>query len=548
VLQPLDEQAARQIVDQLLSEQVEAIAITFLHAYRNAIHEERMREIVQEMAPEVAVSISSEITREWREFERTSTTVLNAYSKNSMARYLGKLEHALTMRGFKGGFSVMQSTGGMTSAEQASVVPLRTLESGPAGGVIGCVRLGRQIGEANLIAADVGGTTFDVSLISGGEPLQKTESHVHDRPVLMPTLDIVSIGAGGGSIAWLDAEGGLRVGPASAQAVPGPACFGLGGTEATVTDAQLLLGYLDPETYLGKRMKLDVSASERAVGKIGAALGLGMHDTARGIVHLATMNMTYAIRNITIERGHDPREFSLVCFGGGGGLFAARLLEELEARQAIIPVFPSAFSAWGLLNADFREDAAQVISQPLDQVAPADLQQWLAALHAETGAAITRCGIPIQQQQQLDYAELRYVGQEHTLRVPLLQEDLLDAQFKALRERFHRAHEQAYAHSIPHMPIDLLKLHAASIGTSTKPQQTHWQTSSGDARKGSREIILQEGDLPVSCPVFDRDRLAVDAVIEGPAIVEEWSSTILVLPGQTLTVDAIGNLMIRRKG
>ena len=369
VVKPLDENEARAAIRQLQAENVEGIAVIFLHSYLNPAHEERMRELVKEEAPELEVTVSSEICREWREFERTSTTVLNAYTKPKLASYLSGLKRQLDRRRFAGTLSVMQSSGGITSLRAASEGPVRTIVSGPAGGVIGVAALGRELGESNLVAADVGGTTFDVALITDGKPLEQTEHRINRRPVLQPTIDIVSIGAGGGSIAWLDSSGGLQIGPQSVEADPGPACLDLGGQLATVTDAQLLLGYLDPDYYLGERMSLNRNRAEQVVQEqVADKLDMTLIEAAAGIVHLANMNMAYAIRNITIERGHDPREFTLVCYGGGGGLFAGFLLNELGAARAIIPQNPATFSAWGLLNADYREDYLRTYLDAIEQL------------------------------------------------------------------------------------------------------------------------------------------------------------------------------------
>ncbi len=428
VLEPLDETEARAAVRQLKAEGIAGIAIAFLHAYANPQHEQRMAEIVAEEFPEAQVSISSAVAAEWREFERTSTVVLNAYAQPQIAAYLSKLEHELQQGGFHAPLTIMQSSGGMTSSAIARSIPIRTLESGPAGGVIGASALGQRLDLPNLVAADVGGTTFDIALIVDGEPLEKAETQVNRRPVLQPTVDIVSIGAGGGSIAWLDGEGGLRVGPRSAEANPGPACFGLGGDEPTVTDAQLVLGYLDPDYYLGKRMSLDKAAAENAIRqRVAAPLQLDLMPAASGIYHLAVMNMIYAIRNITVERGHDPRGFSLACFGGGGGLFAGHLLNELECERAIVPVNPANFSSWGLLNADYREDLTRMFVQPLAETTPDELGSVLQAMEAEARQMLSANGIDSSDLTARTFAEMRYVGQEHTVRVPLLDSDLRTA-------------------------------------------------------------------------------------------------------------------------
>ncbi|MCH7588697.1 MAG: hydantoinase/oxoprolinase family protein [Chloroflexi bacterium] len=548
VLEPLDEESARQQVLQLRQHGVEGIAICFLHAYINPAHELRMAEIAAEVFPEAYIAISSNITREWREFERTSTTVLNVYTMPKMGAYLSALNHGLRERDYRGSFNIMQSSGGMTSSIAAQERPIRSLESGPAGGVIGASALGDKLGQANLVSADVGGTTFDVSLIIQGRPLKKSETLVDGRPVLQPTIDIMSIGAGGGSIAWLDEEGGLRIGPKSAEADPGPACYGLGGQEPTVTDAQLILGYLDPNYYLGQRMVLDRTAAELAVqSKVGDPLGMSLIEAAHGLVHLTVMNMTNAIRNITIERGHDPREFSLFCYGGGGGLFAGALMRELEMAQAIIPLNPATFSAWGLLNSDFREDLQLTSIVPLSDLTADELRRRLATLESEARDRLKVNAISSHKIVIEYYAELRYLGQEHTVRIPIQEDDLADTEMASMRARFHDAHERAYAHSLPTKPVELVSLHLSAIGMTQKPNVAELTTSDDGLRnalKASRNVYFTGEANPVDCPVYDREKLGSGDRIKGPAIIEEWTSTALVPPGQQLEVDRYGDLIL----
>lgn len=548
VLEPLDEERARQQVIQLKEKGVEGIAICFLHAYVNPAHELRMAEIAIEVFPEAYVGISSNITREWREFERTSTTVLNVYTMPKMGAYLSELNHGLRGRDYRGSFNIMQSSGGMTSSTAAQERPIRSLESGPAGGVIGATAIGAKLDHANLVSADVGGTTFDVSLIIQGRPLKKSETQVNGRPVLQPTIDIVSIGAGGGSIAWLDEEGGLRIGPKSAEADPGPACYGLGGEEPTVTDAQVVLGYLDPNYYLGQRMVLDRSAAEMAVqSKVADPLGISLIEAALGIVHLTIMNMTNAIRNITIERGHDPREFSLFCYGGGGGLFAGALLRELEMAQAIIPLNPATFSAWGLLNSDFREDLTRTSIVPLSNLTTDELKRRLATLESEARDRLKVNGISASEIVIEHYAELRYLGQEHTVRVPIQEDDLAASELSSLIGRFHDSHERAYAHSLPAKPVELVSLRLSAIGMTQKPkvgEHSPMNKGPGQALKASRKVYIAGDANPVDCPVYDREKLVLGERVRGPAIVEEWTSTALIPPGQQLEVDRYGNLIL----
>ncbi|MCY3834070.1 MAG: hydantoinase/oxoprolinase family protein [Chloroflexi bacterium] len=547
IVKPLDEREARAAVQQLKADEVEGIAVVFLHSYVNPVHEERMRELVEAEWPEVAVTISSEICREWREFERSSTTVLNAYTKPKLARYLSAISAELASRRFGGALSIMQSSGGITSLRAASEGPIRTIASGPAGGVIGAAALGRQLGEGNLVAADVGGTTFDVALITDGKPLEQTEHRINRRPVLQPTIDIVSIGAGGGSIAWLDDSGGLNIGPRSVEADPGPACFDLGGNEATVTDAQLLLGYLDPDYYLGERLRLSKERAEQAIKeRVAAPLELSLLDAAAGIVHLANMNMAYAIRNITIERGHDPREFSLVCYGGGGGLFAGFLLNELGVASAIIPQNPATFSAWGLLNADYREDYLRTYLRSFDDLSAQDLRGELDSLETEVRRRFSRNGIATDEAALAFHAAMRYHGQEHTVKVPIFTGDLGD-DLSALRRRLDDCHEQAYSLRLPESAAEIVNLQASILGITSKPMFKPIAADNGNPTiKGERDIVARGYDGKMRVAIHDREGLGSGAAVNGPAILEEWTSTTLILPDQQAAVDAYGNLIIKR--
>ncbi len=547
VVTPLDETDARRVIRQLQAEGVGGIAVCFLHAYLNPAHEERLRDLIHEEFPAAEVTISSEICREWREYERTSTAVLNAYTKPKLARYLTAIEQGLARRKFAGTLNIMQSSGGITSAQAARVGPIRTTVSGPAGGVIGVAALGRALGEDNLVAADVGGTTFDVALISGGQPLEQTEHRINRRPVLQPTIDIVSIGAGGGSIAWLDDAQGLHIGPQSVEADPGPACFDLGGEEATVTDAQLLLGYLDPDYYLGERMRLMPARAEKAIARqVAAPLGMSLLDAAAGIVRLASVNMAYAIRNITIERGHDPREFSLLCYGGGGGLFAGFLLNELEAASVIIPQNPAAFSAWGLLNADYREDDVRTYLRAFDSLDAAQLGSALQELEAGVRARFADNGMAAAHITRQFHAAMRYYGQEHTVKVPVLAGDF-DDDLRPLRRRLDALHEKAYALALPDSAAEIVSLQVSMLGVTNKPALERIAVDArADAVKGRRRIAIDGYGSDLDAAVFDRAKLAAGAQIPGPALIEEWTSTSLILPDQRATVDEYGNIIIRR--
>ncbi len=549
VITPLDEEATRRAIERLRAREVEGIAVCFLHAYANPEHERAVRRIAGEAYPEAHVSISSDITGEFREFERTSTVALNTYVMPSVAAYLAGLEERLSVGGFRGGLNIIQSTGGLTTSEEARRMPIRTLESGPAGGVIGAVALGEQLDEPNLIATDVGGTSFDVALILDGRPFEKSETYVNKRPVLQPTIDITSVGAGGGSIAWLDDSGGFRVGPLSAEADPGPVCFGKGGTEPTVTDAHLVLGRINPRNFLGRRMELDVAGAKAAIqAKIADPLGLSLEEGAHGITHLADTNMIHAIRRVTIERGHDPRDFTLLGYGGGGGLFAASLAREMEIGKTIIPVNPAVFSAWGILNSDFREDVVRTTVMPTAALSVEELLEMFGDLADVAADKLASSGLAAESARFVRALDMRYEGQEHTVKVPLPPAGDFEAGgMPLLQSLFDQLHERMYAHASPGTPTELVNLRLSAIVESGKPSILEIPRGMGDgdeALKGDRRVYFRDERDAVPCPVYDRERLGAGDAFRGPAIVEEWNATAIVHPGQRLGVDDYGNLII----
>ena len=492
-----------------------------MHSYANPQHERRAREICQEVFPGVKVAISSDITGEFREFERTSTVVLNTYVMPRMASYLLELENRLKGAGFSGGLNIMQSTGGMMSSKIARGIPIRTLESGPAGGVIGAVGAGKQLGQRNLIAADVGGTSFDVTLIPDGRPLEKAETVVNRRPVLQATLDIVSVGAGGGSIAWIDDEGSFRVGPQSAEADPGPVCFGQGGTEPTVTDAHLVLGTINPFFFLGKRVEMHIEAAQQAIReKIAKPLRLSLEEAAYGITRLADTNMINAIRQVSVERGHDPRDFALFCYGGGGGLFASSLARELDIPRAIIPPNPAVFSAWGILTSDIREDAVRTWVRSTEDLEVAELIADFGQLANSALEQLQDIGLRDNSVQYLRSVDMRYEGQEHTVRVPVPSDtELLKDGLGLLQRRFDELHEKAYAHASPGTPTEIVNLRCSAVVTMKKPRMTRIDSTSGDpdrAIKERREVQFAT-DRVKACPIYDREKLGAGDRIDGEA-------------------------------
>ena len=551
VITPLDETMAKKVVLALKEQEVESIAVCFLHAYVNPIHEKRMANIANDVFPDAKISISSDIAREWREFERTNTTALNAYAQPRMENYLSQLDKQLNNNGYKGALTIMKSSGGITTSDVAQKKPIMTIQSGPAGGVIGAQRLADILKIKHMVVADVGGTSFDVSLIYDGRYLESTSSKLHRRPILQPTIDIVSIGAGGGSIAWIDQEAGLRVGPQSAEADPGPVCFSMGGEEPTVTDAQLVLGYLNPKTYLGKRMHLDLDAAREAIKvKIAEKLHLSTEEAAAGIIQIAATNMAYAVRQITVERGHDPREFSLTCIGGGGGLFAGEILKELQMKQVILPQNPAVFSAWGLLNADYREDVTKPFLISRKDVTPKALKIEFETLENEVRKWFSSENIDFNKMTIERFAEMRYLGQEHTLKIPINKEDFLDPDLIKLRDRFDIHYKKAYSHALPNHDIEFVILRLAAIGAIDKPDLSKINPSKNNGILKSseeRQVYMSNQKQLFSCKVFQRDELSSGMEIIGPAFIEEWNSTILIHSKQRAEVDDLGNLFIKVK-
>jgi N-methylhydantoinase A len=544
-LKDLDEQ-----VDALIAEDVATIAIAFLHAYVDPRHEVMARDHIRARFPHLPVSISSEIACEWREFERTSTTVLNAANQPLVSGYLRTLADKLRSEGYSRPIAIMQSNGGVCSAEVAAQKPIRTLMSGPAGGVIGAKFLSDALGYRNVISADVGGTTFDVALIQDGRILEKFESEIAGRPMLGSLIDVTSIGAGGGSIGWIDQRGTLRVGPQSAGARPGPACFGLGGTQATVTDAQLALGWLDAKNFLGGRMQLDTGAARDALGALARPLGQTVEAIAAGMIVLAATGMSNAIRRKTIERGLDPREFVMLAYGGGGALFAAMLCEELGMHTAVVPRLAANFSAWGILTSDYVEDASRTSSRLLDAHALASVRPLLEELQSETVSALVGYGFTPDRIETSYRVDVRFVGQAFAITVPLDPTALASpAVFvERIRSEFVKAHRQLYGHGDDTMACQISTLRCRSIGRVRIPPLPRVTQGGAGRPRNARTIRLAPGGEPMRAEVYERADLNPGFVLQGPAIVEEWTTTCFIPPGWRATLDEFGNLLLTDRG
>jgi len=462
---PLDEDAVRAAAARVRDEGFGAVAVALLFSFLNPAHELRVEEILQEELDGVAVSLSHRVAREWREYERTSSAVVEAYTAPVIRRYLGRLQGEMESQGLTVPLHVMQSSGGVVTADSARERPLQTLLSGPVGGTMGLVALARALGRPNLIGVDMGGTSFDVSLVINGKPDVSTETSLEGFPLLMPIANINTVGAGGGSLAYAQA-GGLRVGPESAGAEPGPACYGRGGDQPTVTDANLVLGRIDPETFAGGRMTLDTGAARDAVERLGAELGLGVTALAEGIVSVINAKMAQAIRTLTVEQGIEPRDFALVAFGGAGPMHAAFLAQELGIGEVIVPRLAGAFSAWGMLETELRRDFTRPFFR---RAGEADLQE-LARMCAETAAegaeALAAEGVPAGSTRVEHSLDLRYEAQEYTLAIPIDSESApLEPGFlEEMIRRFNEAHDFRYGHSNPGAPVEFVALRSAALG------------------------------------------------------------------------------------
>jgi len=532
----LDRRSLDPVIDKIAADQISSVAVCLLHSYLNPVHEIAVGHALQERFPNLAVTLSHEVAREWREYERASTAVLNAYIAPSVQTYLSTLVEQLERVDIKTPPMIMQSSGGVTTVSAVRERPVKTLMSGPVGGTVGGEVLARIIGRPNLLCVDMGGTSFDLSLIVQGRPRVTTEVELQGLPALVPMIDIRTIGAGGGSIAWIEA-GGLRVGPASAGANPGPACYGRGGTEPTVTDANLLLGRISADRFADATLQLDVDASARAIAPLARCLDLDETRLAAGIISIINARMADAMRAITVGQGIDPREFSLVVYGGGGPAHAASLMAELDMPEAIIPANPGTFSAWGMLQSHRRYDLSAPFYANVETVDRDSLESIFTELQheGETFFAANSLGIPTVDRA----ADVRYVGQEYTLQV--------DAKGGPgeLVAQFHRAHQARFGHSRPAAPVEIVNLRVAlsSKGISTLSEQADDLTAEPVNTRLRMVFFVEDW---VSTQIIARATLPVGHEVSGPAVIEEQTSTTIVPPGFRAVVDQTRNLILTR--
>jgi len=554
VLKPLDEKSASESIDALKAAGVESVAVCLLHSYANAVHERQLGQLLRRQFANAYVSLSHEILREFREYERTSTTVLNSYVGPIVSRYLISLEKMLGDSGFRGTFRVMQSNGGVMSAATAKKMPVTMMESGPVAGVIAAAQLGEKLDCRHIISFDMGGTTAKASLIKDFHP-EVTSSYyvggyVSGHPMMLPVVDIVEVGNGGGSIAWIDPAGGLKVGPQSAGATPGPACYGQGGAEPTVTDANLIVGRIDPEYFLGSGIRLQRDKAAQAITeKIAEPLGFSLEEAALGILTIANFSMSLAVRAVSVEKGYDPRDCVLVPSGGGGPLHALAIARELSVPLVIIPPMPAHFSALGMLLADLKHDYVQTFVRELAETTGADIADAFASLERSATDTLTEEGAGRDQILLRRFLDMRYRGQEYTLPVPITEDLRAITDFEAIRSRFDQLHQEHYGHSAPREPVMMVNLRLSALGRFENRLSLASPSHDGDrGERGKRAVIFENGQGAVSCPIFLRSGFVAGDQLQGPAVIEEVGATILLYPGDKMQVNEAGHLVIEVGG
>jgi N-methylhydantoinase A len=543
VVRRLDLADAQAQLARLADAGVEAIAICLLHAYANSDHERQLRELAQTVLPDVPVSLSSEVHPEFREHGRFSTTVLNAALVPVMRRYLEQLSVAVHRRGIPSPVRVIQSNGGVMSAAAAAEYPVSTLFSGPSAGVLGAVQLARTAGEQDIITFDMGGTSTDVCLVRSGEVPVVHEREIAGKPVLGAMVDIHSVGSGGGSIAWVDDGRLLKVGPQSAGATPGPACYGRGGTVPTVTDANVVLGYLHPDSPLAGSLQVDVPAARAALAtRVGDPLGLDVDTAAHGVLRVLQASLVRAVRAISVERGTDPRDFTLVPFGGAGPLHAAQLARELGIRKVLVPPSPGILCAYGALSADLRADFGATCLTSATTDGLAEVKAAFAALEARAREWLSREGVAEQAAFERG-VELRYARQNYQLAVPMPGEPD-DSVLTRVVDRFHQLHEVRYGYAAPSEPVHVVTVRLTAVVPTSRSWPSTPPSPAGDAGPVGNRRVFFEDDGWVDCPVYDRARLGTGFVLHGPAVVGQLDATTVVLPAQTFRVDDGANLII----
>ena len=580
VATPLDEDQVQDVIETLKARDIEAVAICFIHSYQHPKHEMLVKDLVQAALPDAFVTASSEVTQEMREFERGSTVAANAYVGPKVQTYLDSLSEGLRGAGLKTDVSVMQSNGGVATLDEAKSVPAKMARSGPAGGAMALQRLSQMIGRSELVGIDIGGTSADVSVIVESRTRWTSPLVVEwGMPILFPSVDVVSIGAGGGSIAWIDEGGILHVGPQSAGADPGPVCYDIGGAEPTSTDGQVVLGRIDPDQFLGGEMKIRKDLAEKAIAEtVGNPLSLGLEEAADGLLKIMENNLMQAIRYVTVEKGYDPRDFALVGLGGGGPMYVSNLARELGMKTAIVPTAPGVLSAWGLLTVDMVQDRSKTVLRRRRALRNEDLEETFNDLRESIYKSFLRQGISAKDVAMEYYLDLQYYGQVYSLAVSLgdlaaktgdipskddirvaeagtisIQLDLAphgkvevsDDVLDAATDRFHSEHEREYGHADPEQEVQVVHARVFGSASVAKPEIKKGKKGGADssaAVRTKRAVYFDGGDQETT--IYTRDLLKPGNRLAGPAIVEEGTSTTILPPDASLEVDEYGNMII----
>lgn len=550
VLSPLNINQAKSVAEKITKLGVEAIAVCLIHSWANLDHEAKMGKLLAEIVPGTYLSLSHEILREYGEYERTSTTVLNAYIGPRVSQYIDDFEKMLMDQGFCGSLLIMQSNGGVMSPATAKRTPVAMLESGPVGGFIAAAQVGKRLGFSNVIALDMGGTTAKTNLTKDGEPQLAHGYYIggyaSGHPMMLPVVDTVEIGAGGGSIAWVDEVGTLKVGPQSAGAEPGPICYGLGGTEPTITDANLLLGRLSPTEFLGGEMPLDRERSkEGMINKISSKIGLSMVEAAFAVGRIAVINMSLAVRGISVERGYDPRDFGMVAFGGAGPLHAVEVARELHIPTVIVPNYPAQFSALGMLMTDIKHDYVRTYYKSLVEADFGALQAICNELIGRGRQTLESEAVSEEAMLFQRFLDIRYTGQEFSIPVPVPAHYLDQGDGEGIRNIFNENHERRYGYHTPDQPVEIVNVRISAIGQRKQLKFPALEFNQGEnPLMGKRMVYLERSEKATECPIFHREKLAPGFEVIGPAIIQEYASTTILFPGNEAIVAETGELVI----
>jgi N-methylhydantoinase A len=546
VLTPLDEDAVRAAARKFRADEIASIAVSFLHSYSNPDNENRARELILEEYPSAQVSISSEVLAVFREYERTMTTVLNAYVMPRVSSYISNLESALHANAVDSSFSIMKSNGGMIGADIAVRQPVHTALSGPAAGVMATLQIAENTGVSNSISFDMGGTSTDVSLLRDGRPTTNLAGRLGNWPIQLPMLDIATIGCGGGSIANVSPYGSLTVGPASAGSVPGPVCYGKGGTAPTVTDANLVLGRINTQ-IAGGTLPLDAAASAKVIQeKIAGPLNMDLHNAASGILSIANNTMVGAIRGVSVERGHDPREFALVAYGGAGPMHAIDVANLLGINRVVAPLHPGIASAYGLLVAELKNDYARTSLQTPPDYDPNGMERVYAEMEAEGRAWLNEEGVPADLHVFSRWADLRYTHQGSEVTVDFGASQVTASAIEKVINEFHSQHDKLYGFALD-QPVEIVTLRVSAsgdVGSVDMPERPDGLAAPDQAIASQRQVFFDESDGFVDCDIYHFDRLAPGSSINGPAILEGMDSTVLINPGWTGQIDKYGNCIM----